>query len=117
MHPFLRLRAPLLVAPVLAIALFSPHGDAAPVTPPQKWTAETPDKMIDRAKVRAVSESAKEHDILAAIAIIADLDNTASHGAAVLALTEIAAAPTSAAGAPKEARAEAAVVEIGRAHV
>ena len=107
MHPFLR---PLLAAPLLAIALFSPTGDAAPIAPPQRWTAETPDKMIDRAKVRATAENAKEREILASIAIIADLADDASHGAAVAALTEIAAAPTSKSDAPKEARTEAAAV-------
>jgi hypothetical protein len=82
MHPFFKpLRAPLLMAPVLAIALFSPSGDAAPATPPQRWTAETPEKMIDRAKVRATAENAKEREILASIAVIADLSSVASHGA------------------------------------
>jgi hypothetical protein len=110
MHPFFRLRAPLLMGSLLSIALFSPSGDAAPTTPPQRWIAETPDKMIDRAKVRATAENAKEQEILASIAIIADLSDSAAHGAAVAALTEIAATPSSAANAPKEARAEAAVV-------
>ena len=122
MNPYSKLRRAALLAPVLAIALFAPRGDAAPDTirnapspqkaplPAQHWTAETPDKMIDLAKVRAANTNAKEHDILAAIALISDLSATASHGAAVAALTEIAAAASPEASATKEARAEAAVV-------
>src|SRR5450432_1899129 len=120
MHPLSRLRGATLLAPrpwtrpslvaFVAIALFSPHGDAAPPPPLQHWTAETPDKMIDHAKVRATTSTAKERDILASIALISHLAQTASHGAAVAALTEIAATSSNEAGAPKEARVEAAVV-------
>ncbi|MEO7111079.1 MAG: transglutaminase-like domain-containing protein, partial [Polyangiaceae bacterium] len=101
------------MAPLLAIALFSPSGDAAPASPqqpPQRWTAETPEKMIDRAKTRATSENATEREILASVAIIADLASAASHGSAVAALIEIAATPAPTASAPKEARTEAAVI-------
>ena len=99
----------LFFAPILAMALCSRVGAAAPATSAPKWIAETPDQMIDLAKARGLAADAKERDVLAAVAVIADLADVASHGAAEKALTEVAAVPGDKSGALKEARAEAAV--------
>ncbi|MEO8796878.1 MAG: transglutaminase-like domain-containing protein, partial [Polyangiaceae bacterium] len=67
---------------------------------------ETSEATFEHAKARGVTANAKESDVLAAIAIIADEASVAGHGVAAAALEEIAKSSS-----PwDEARAEARVV-------
>jgi hypothetical protein len=61
---------------------------------PGRFTAETPDGLVDAQKRRALSPKATESDVVASLALIATLADRATNGAAERALAEIAAAPS-----------------------
>jgi len=79
---------------------------APPAPSSARWTAETPDQMIDLARQRALAPKAKDASIVAAMATIVELSERAAYGAGKKALAGIAAAP----GVSAELRGEAAVL-------
>ncbi len=71
-----------------------------------RFTAETPDALVDTQKRRALSPKATEGDVLASLSLLATVSDRAANGAAERALAEIAAASSVSA----EVRGEAAAL-------
>jgi len=100
--------APLAPAAGVAAPVAAPPGGARPAqvsAPAPRWTAETPDAMLDLARQRALAPKAKEASIVAAMAVIDELAERAAYGTAKKAFGEIATAP----GISPELRGEAAI--------
>ena len=74
---------------LFVLGTFAWLGPAAAESPP-RWTAETPDAMIDLAVARARNNGP---DALAAVALIHELSERASHGRAKAAFDELAPIP------------------------
>jgi hypothetical protein len=71
-----------------------------------RFTAETPDGLVDAQKRRALSPKATEGDVMASLSVIASLSDRTTNGAAERALADIAAAGSLGA----EVRGEAAAL-------
>ena len=71
-----------------------------------RFTAETPDALVDAQKRRALGPKATEADVVAALAVISSLSDRSTYGAAERALAEIAVAGSVSA----EVRSEAAAL-------
>lgn len=85
-----------------------PHAAAAtptstPSAGPGRFTAETPDALVDAQKRRALDPKATEADVIASLTVIATLADQSSNGVAERALNEIAASSS----VPIEVRGEA----------
>jgi hypothetical protein len=79
---------------------------ASNVDAPGRFTAETPDALVETQKRRALAPKASEADAVAALTVIATLSDRTSNGVAERALGEIAAASSLSA----EVRGEAAAL-------
>jgi hypothetical protein len=80
-----------LASSATAAPVPSSVADAAAPGAEARWTDETPDLMIDDAKVRATRKGASEADTLAALVVIDSLADRALYGHARRAIEEIAA--------------------------
>ncbi|MFO0676747.1 MAG: transglutaminase family protein [Polyangiaceae bacterium] len=69
----------------------------------RRFTDETPDGMIERAKARALAQGASDEDVLSAITTMASLVERANYGSAKAALETVAAATSIAADVRMEA--------------
>ena len=81
-------------------------GGATAADAPGRFTAETPDALVETQKRRALAPKATEADVIASLALIATESDRATNGLAERALAEIAAAPSVGA----ETRGEAAAL-------
>ena len=84
---------PARVALVVLATFCVAAGGSAPRPEPTgtpRFTAETPDGMVDAARARALATKAPERDVVASIVNLADLADRASYGRATKALDDIA---------------------------
>src|SRR5258708_31177377 len=102
--PSLSLFVLALSSTVLAAPRPAPAPNAGGPPPEPRWSAQTPDEMIDLAKARALTPGLKEHEAIAAMAAILQLSSRGEYGRAERALQEIAKG-----NASSEVRGEAAL--------
>ncbi|GAC1545320.1 MAG: hypothetical protein NVS3B10_09420 [Polyangiales bacterium] len=70
----------------------SSTGGGGAAESPGRFTAETPDALVEAEKRRALSPKATEADVVAALSVIASLDDRATNDTAQRAVAEIAGA-------------------------
>jgi hypothetical protein len=102
----IRLALALPISALALLALTAPHARSASTLVAPRWTAATPDDMVDQATARALSTTATEHGRAAAIATIATLADRAANEHAKAMLERIAAATE----VPVELRGDAALL-------
>ena len=91
-------------------------GGATGADAPGRYTAETPDALVEAQKRRALSTKATEADVVAALALIATVADRATNGAAERALADIAAASLGERRGARRGRGARADARVGRGH-